>query len=154
MTTEHDADLLPVRYCFDDEEPAPMPLELDTADRPLPSATCARCGAPTEVERETCVYCTQPTPQRFVASSRPPLPVAQAVESKPVTRADRVLDAIAELPYDFWKRVAFYPFLAMLLGNGCTCRGLSFGTNVSLVALAIVGIVGVVASVRAQSVAR
>ncbi len=142
-------------------EPPAVDLELDVAHGATPSvpamATCERCGAPLPLHARKCAYCAtaQATRTRIPIAAVPPLaPSSYAppppFESMPVTRTDRLVDAIATIPYDFWKRVALYPFLAILLGNGCTCRGLSAATNVALVVLGVMGIVGVVACVRAQ----
>jgi hypothetical protein len=150
----------------DEDEPPPVHLELDGAFRGVPKieaqiVTCDRCGAPNPVHVQRCAYCAKPQATRTLAPSSPtvtaapssyapPPPVPASIASVPVTRADRFLEAFSAVPYDFWKRVAFYPFLALVLGNGCTCRGLSATTNVALVLLVVVGVLGVIACVRDQ----
>jgi len=90
-------------------------------------ASCAHCGAP-------------------VRSTLPP--PALAVESSAPSVGEAVIDATTSIPFGFWKRLPVYAFLALVLGNGCRCGGLSGWTNVSLAALVVVGVAGVVLSLQ------
>jgi hypothetical protein len=151
-----------VHMPFGDEECDPVHLELEIdRDIAVPelapdTVPCKRCGAPLAHHASACMYCSASVVPRAPIPAIAPAPLSYAPPppafvSLPVTRADRVLDAMGALPYDFWKRVAFYPFLALVLGNALTCRGFSLAMNLALVVLAVMGIVGVVASLRQRS---
>lgn len=90
----------------------------------------------------------------FVATMAPEQPswgheaATQSWPSRPVTRADRVMGALAEISIEVWKRLSLYSFLFMLFGNTLRCRGLSAGTNVACALLVLVGLAGVVACQR------
>jgi len=92
-------------------------------------ACCAQCGAP--------LGATLPPPAAPVV----PPPVSSSIGAA-------VADGMTSIPFAFWKRVPAYAFLALVLGNGCRCRGLSMTTNVSLVLLVVVGLAGVVLSLQ------
>lgn len=101
------------------------------------SATCARCGAP--------VRATPPPPPpapRLPSAPPPPAPLLAA------SRGEAIADAVATVPFGIWKRLPFYAFLAMVLGNGCLCGGLSGRVNVVLALLIVVGLAGVVLSLQ------
>ena len=53
-----------------------------------------------------------------------------------------VLERMAWIPMGVWKRVALYPVLALVLGQGCGCRRLSLGADLFLVVVAGVGLAG------------
>jgi hypothetical protein len=57
-----------------------------------------------------------------------------------------MLQALAAIPMGVWKRLALYPLLGIVLGQGCGCQRPSLLTDVLLALLAAVGLVGVVAS--------
>jgi hypothetical protein len=81
-----------------------------------------------------------------IPDSDPP----RAEPSAPTTTS-ALVDAAREIPFSLWKRIPTYAFLAMLLGNGCKCGGLSAGTNVVLVVLVVVGLAGGFASLSQRS---
>lgn len=147
------------RMVFEDEDLPSAEIELDIDhDNAVPelATSCERCGAPMDLHASTCKFCSASLfPQAPIPAVAPaPLsyaPPPPAFESQPVTRFDRIEDAIASIPYDFWKRVAFYPLLAIVLGNAFTCRGLSLPTNIALGVLIVLGVVGVIANVRQRS---
>lgn len=58
-----------------------------------------------------------------------------------------VLEVMAWIPMGVWKRVALYPVLALILGQGCGCRRPSLGADLLLLLVAGVGLAG--AGVRA-----
>jgi hypothetical protein len=104
---------------------------------------CAYCGASAWATDRTgacCVQCGAP-----VGATLPPAaPIVPASSSIGAA----VADGMTSIPFAFWKRVPAYAFLALVLGNGCRCRGLSTMTNVSLAVLVVVGLAGVVLSLQ------
>lgn len=103
------------------------------------SSTCARCGAPARATLPPL-----PPVSRYASVSPPPPAAPRPLPS----RADAVVDAVASVPFGFWKRLPSYAFLAMVLGNGCLCGGLSGRTNGFLALLIVVGLAGVVLSLQ------
>lgn len=105
---------------------------------------CVYCGASGWAMDHTgtsCAHCGAP-----VRSMLPP-PVL-AVQSSAPSLGEAVIDATTSIPFGFWKRLPVYAFLALVLGNGCRCGGLSGWTNVSLAVLVVVGVAGVVLSLQ------
>ena len=115
------------------------------------TATCAQCGAPftaASAPVESFPRYASPLPPMSSASSVSSAPAFGPLQSAPASRTGDVLDAVASMPFGFWKRVPAYAFLALLLGNGMRCRGLALSTNIALVALIVVGLAGVVVSLQ------
>lgn len=104
-------------------------------------ASCAQCGAPV---RSSLPPVPPSSPYR---SPIPPCPAA-AVEPSAPSVGEVVLDATASIPFAFWKRLPVYALLALVLGNGCRCGGLSGWTNGTLAVLVAVGVAGVVLSLQ------
>lgn len=139
-----------------DRSRSPVPtarfISLKEGDLAAASAGCPYCGAPSPAYPRACASCgyqgTSLPVSRF--ASVIPRSAAESVASSlaPPTRVDGFLDAMAAVPFGFWKRIPVYAVLAMLIGNGLKCGGLPTHTNVALVALFAVGLVGVIASLQ------
>jgi hypothetical protein len=125
-------------------------------------AACAYCGASGWAiygARAACAQCGAPIPAALpaeaprsrygsrYASPLPPSPPFAAPAWAPA-RTDVVFDALASVPFAFWKRLPVYAFLTMVLGNGCRCGGLSGWTNGGLAALTVLGVIGAVISLQ------
>ena len=150
---------------FDVPELATLPpLELQRAPRARPgfvtgvpsrfdsaALVCRYCGTTRAASRPECATCGSATSLSLSPSPSSASWPGSASWPPPPSRASRLeplVDAMTTLPFGFWKRVPFYALLAMVLGNGCRCGGLSSGTNLSLAALLVVGLVGVGCSLQ------
>jgi hypothetical protein len=119
-------------------------------------AACAQCGAPIPAalpaEAPRSFYASRyasplpPTPP--TAPAWGPLPATARAPAWAPARTDDVFDALASVPFAFWKRLPVYAFLTLLLGNGCRCGGLSGWTNGGLAALVVLGVIGAVISLQ------
>ena len=109
-----------------------------TPGRGLP--LCARCGAPTRATPPAL-----PRATRYI-SPVPLLPAGELSPLSPPSRGEVFVDAITTIPFGIWKRLPVYAFLAMVLGNGFRCGGLSARVNAMLVMLIVIGVVGAVLS--------
>jgi hypothetical protein len=120
-------------------------------------AACAQCGAPVPValpaEARRSRYAS-PMPSFATPAWGPaqpawgPAPTAAGAPAWAPARTDDVFDALASVPFAFWKRLPVYAFLTLLLGNGCRCGGLSGWTNGGLAALIVLGVIGAVVSLQ------
>jgi hypothetical protein len=145
--------------------PSPR-LELDYAPRAVPIARfiptrdvvdpatiavdCPYCEAPLDRYRHACANCgfagkREAIPTQRISSS-PSSPSSSSSSPAVSTRTERGVDAIRTVPFEVWKRVPVYAFLAMLFGNGCRCGGLSTSVNAALGILLVIGLVGVAVS--------
>ena len=121
-------------------------------------ASCAQCGAPVRSTLPPLSPLSTVPPVPPSSPYRSPLPpcpgaalelsAPSASSASPSSVGEGVLDAAASIPFAFWKRLPVYALLAMVLGNGCRCGGLSGFTNVTLALLVAVGIAGVVLSLQ------
>jgi hypothetical protein len=109
---------------------------------------CPYCGATGWAvdHAESCAHCGAPVRGSLAVAS--PTASAPLLPATPPSVGEAVADAVADVPFAFWKRLPVYAFLAMLLGNGCLCGGLSGRSNAALALLVIVGVVGVVMSLQ------
>jgi hypothetical protein len=109
---------------------------------------CSYCGAPRSPYEQECASCgyrgALPPVSRVPSASVLPL----AVDGPPPGLLDTGVEALQSVPFGFWKRLTAYALLFMVLGNGCTCRGLALHTNLALVMLIVVGLVGLAASLQ------
>jgi hypothetical protein len=107
------------------------------------AARCTYCQTPAEPHLRECACCGAPGGAAGVSISplAPSVPVPASASSR--SRMDtHVLEPMRELPFGFWKRVPVYALLALVLGNGCRCAGLSLPTNIALTMLLAIGLVG------------
>ena len=65
-----------------------------------------------------------------------------------------MLETLASIPMGVWKRVAVYPLLGVVLGQGCGCQRPSPLMNALLVAVALLGIAGAVACLHGERAGR
>jgi hypothetical protein len=137
----------------DDVQPAHLELDLERNSVAVPElAPCMECGAPLEPHAPACRYCASShAPRAPIPAFAPPPLAPSTFAPAPPAEPERFASTIASIPFGFWKRLAFYPLLAMALGNGCTCRGLSLGTNIALALLVSMGIAGVIMCLRNSS---
>jgi hypothetical protein len=113
-------------------------------------SACAQCGAPVltalPAEAPRSRYASPVPP--FAAPTWGPAPTTAGAPAWAPARTDDVFDALASVPFAFWKRLPVYAFLTMVLGNGCRCGGLSGWTNGGLAALVVLGVIGAVISLQ------
>ncbi len=100
---------------------------------------CASCGAPVRAP-----FPGTPPVSRFLS----PIPRAPLAAMPAPSRSELFVDAVATIPFGFWKRVPVYAFLAMVVGNTFRCSGLSGRMNLSLAVLIVVGVVGAVLTLQ------
>jgi hypothetical protein len=113
-------------------------------------AACAQCGAPIQTELPEAAPRSRyasPLPP-FAAPAWGPAPTTACAPAWSPARTDDVFDALASVPFAFWKRLPVYAFLTLLLGNGCRCGGLSGWTNAGLSALLVLGVIGALISLQ------
>ena len=103
------------------------------------ASSCAQCGAPLRATQA-------PLPPPIRLPSYRPLPLAPPLAA--ASGGGAFVEAVASVPFGFWKRLPTYAFLSMVHGNGCLCGGLSGRSNVFLGLLVVVGLVGVVVSLQ------
>jgi hypothetical protein len=111
---------------------------------------CAQCGAPiptTLPEVAPRSRYASPLPP-FVAPAWGTAPRAAGAPAWAPARTDDVFDALASVPFAFWKRLPVYALLTLVLGNGCRCGGLSGWTNGGLAALIVLGVLGALISLQ------
>lgn len=151
---------------FDDENLGPeVPLELGVVPRGFPRfvtgaaganapaiVSCPYCGAPGS-GLPSCAACGAPARATLEQAPRvsryaPAVPPAPPPEPSPSSPRGAFGDAVEAIPFAFWKRLPAYALLALVLGNGCLCGGLSGRTNATLALLIVVGVVGLLVALQ------
>jgi hypothetical protein len=146
------------------EDTADMPIELEVVPRrspgyvtgavrtPAPAVEgCPYCGTPgVRPHQSNCENCGAPLhAMRAMEHERAPISAGSSLPPAPPAPpapGEAIVDGITSIPFGFWKRLPAYAFLAMILGNGCRCGGLSRHTNLALASLVVLGVVGLVLS--------
>jgi hypothetical protein len=141
-------DLPPPRNYVELAEDAELKLELDPRPAPpkRPSVHrlgCPVCTTPCGPYARVCSGCGERFGQdAAMPAELPPVQPFAGTPAAPASRAQSVVDLVAEVPFVVWRPMLVLGAVALVFGNGCRCGGLPATTNVGLVVLVVTGAIG------------